>query len=148
MGYRFTVYGVAQPKGSTKSFPIRRANGVIGTATTSANPKLASWEALVRHEAQRLPDRVFFAREVPVRVDIVTRLPRPVSLPKRVTAHVRKPDGDKLTRAVLDALTGVCFQDDAQVNCIVMFKLYALPTEAPSVTVGVSLGPSTCPSAS
>lgn len=37
-------------------------------------------------------------------------------------SHTQKPDTDKLIRAVLDALTGVCYADDCQVNRIVAVK--------------------------
>lgn len=49
----------------------------------------------------------------------------------RESPHV-KPDLDKLTRAVLDALTGAAFQDDAQVIKIKARKVY-------SERVGVSI---------
>lgn len=49
----------------------------------------------------------------------------------RESPHV-KPDLDKLIRAVLDALTGAAFQDDAQVVKIKARKVY-------SESVGVSI---------
>lgn len=43
-------------------------------------------------------------------------MPRPVSTPKRSTPPaVKRPDVDKTTRAVLDALTKVLWVDDSQV---------------------------------
>lgn len=51
-----------------------------------------------------------------VEVGLAFVLPRPKSTPKtRTPAAVKRPDLDKLERAVLDALTGICFVDDAQV---------------------------------
>lgn len=38
------------------------------------------------------------------------------------------PDVDKLERAVLDALTGVCWRDDAQVVCVRKIKLWGTPS--------------------
>ena len=53
-------------------------------------------------------------------------LPRPKSLPKRVTEHTKKPDLDKLLRAVLDACTtGGVWRDDSQVATIHARKVYA-----------------------
>jgi Holliday junction resolvase RusA-like endonuclease len=134
---RFKVLGVAQPKGSTKSFgfirkdrttgqPLRTANGnlAIGTATTSANPNLAGWETAVRSAAQQQCGGTFFG-DTAVRIAIVFFLPRPQSLPRRVKHHTKKPDLDKLARAVKDALKGVLWQDDSQVVDLVARKAYA-----------------------
>jgi Holliday junction resolvase RusA-like endonuclease len=38
--------------------------------------------------------------------------------------HVARPDAEKLMRALLDALTGVCFHDDSQVAKQVIEKRY------------------------
>jgi crossover junction endodeoxyribonuclease RusA len=72
-----------------------------------------------------------------VRVTLAFYLPRPQSLPKRVTAHVKAPDLDKLTRAVFDALTGVVFHDDAQVVDLVATKRYACAGDPPRVDIRV-----------
>ena len=39
--------------------------------------------------------------------------------------HTIPPDGDKLARAVGDALTGVLYQDDGQISCNIAWKVYA-----------------------
>jgi Holliday junction resolvase RusA-like endonuclease len=52
-------------------------------------------------------------------------MPRPQSLPKRVTAHVKKPDVDKLSRCLLDSLKGVVWTDDSQVIVLSARKYYA-----------------------
>ncbi len=46
-------------------------------------------------------------------------------LPSAPRQHTSKPDVDKLARAVLDALTGVCWCDDAQVVAVLGEKGYA-----------------------
>lgn len=71
----------------------------------------------------------------PTTVCVTFRFDRPKSLPKRVQAHLRKPDLDKLTRAVLDALTPVAWPDDAVVVSLVARKLYALPGELPGALI-------------
>lgn len=126
-GIRFTVYGDAQPKGSTRAFVPK---GWTRPIVTSDNPKLKSWEQTIRERLQvvmadterELLDRLF---EGPVSVGLVFHLRRPASLPKRVTAHGKKPDLDKLTRGAIDALSGVLFRDDALVTAIRAQKIYA-----------------------
>ena len=52
----------------------------------------------------------------PVQLRLQFVMPRRVAEPKRKTPpHTRKPDGDKLVRAIFDALTGLVYTDDAQV---------------------------------
>ena len=57
---------------------------------------------------------------------------------KRRSAHVTKPDTDKLLRGLFDALTGVVWNDDAQVTDVQVSKQYADHGTAPRVVVIVS----------
>lgn len=47
------------------------------------------------------------------------------------------PDIDKVTRAALDAMTGVIYLDDSQVTTLSVVKRYADPSEGPGVHVTV-----------
>jgi crossover junction endodeoxyribonuclease RusA len=58
---------------------------------------------------------------------------------KRDEPNVR-PDLDKLTRAILDALTGVAYVDDAQVTRINVSKEYAKALDSVGVCVTVTQG--------
>ena len=52
-------------------------------------------------------------------------LRRPKSVSKKKRPHpTKKPDLDKLVRAILDSLTGIVWGDDAQVTCINADKGY------------------------
>lgn len=51
------------------------------------------------------------------------------------SSPIGKPDLDKLARALLDALKGVCWADDAQVAQLAARKRYANKGEAPHVAV-------------
>lgn len=62
----------------------------------------------------------------PVRLELGFVMPRPKSAPKRSTpAAVKRPDLDKLVRAVMDAVTGVVVVDDSQVVHLVATKRIA-----------------------
>lgn len=120
---RFTVLGVAAAKGNMKAFPFKRGNGTLGAIVTEGTKGSKDWQLAVRNAAQQQCEGKFF--EGAVRLAIVFFLPRPQSLPARVKHHTKKPDVDKLVRAVKDALKGVLWHDDAQVIELVARKGYA-----------------------
>lgn len=71
---------------------------------------------------------------VSVRLDFI--MPRPKSAPKTKTlAAVKRPDIDKLARAILDALTDVWLRDDSHVVELCATKRLALVDEQPGVTI-------------
>lgn len=125
---RFDVDGVAQPKGSARAFVPK---GWTRAVVTTANPQLKAWTQLIRTQLQGVLVRPGVASTVallwdaPVRVTLDFHLPRPKSLPRRITRHTRKPDLDKLARGAIDALTGLVIRDDAHVVELFTRKVYA-----------------------
>lgn len=117
---RFTVLGVARPKGSTRAF---MRPGMKFPIVTSDNKSVKGWEESVRAAIQQHAAGFFF--EGPVSVRIAFHLPRPKTLPKRVDAHTKKPDVDKLARGSLDAMKGILWTDDSQVVDLHVTKHYA-----------------------
>jgi crossover junction endodeoxyribonuclease RusA len=77
---------------------------------------------------------------VPVYVRLEFVLPRPVSTPKRRTPPaVKRPDVDKLARAVLDALTSAgALADDSQVVDLHPIKRLAELDETPGCRITVA----------
>lgn len=61
-------------------------------------------------------------------------------LPSAPRHHATKPDLDKLIRAALDAMTGVCWRDDSQVVSLICEKGYICPT-APLEGLHVTFAP-------
>lgn len=119
----FTVWGVAQPKGSAKAFLPK---GWTRPVVTSDNRRNKGWQQLVAESAGRAKDDAGAALlEGPVRLMVAFYLPRPKSLPKRVLHHTKKPDLDKLVRSVKDGLTRVAWRDDSQVVDVKAIKRYA-----------------------
>jgi crossover junction endodeoxyribonuclease RusA len=120
--------GVPEPKGSMRAF-VRNGRAIV----TSDNPRLKQWQQRVRADAGAVCRDVL---GVAVAVELRFRLPRPKALPKtRATPHTTRPDIDKLTRAVLDALTGVAWGDDSQVASLHATKRYAALHEVPGVSI-------------
>jgi Holliday junction resolvase RusA-like endonuclease len=79
-----------------------------------------------------------------VAIEVVFVFARPKSVPKRDgTArlpHTSKPDLDNVMKALLDALNGVLFMDDSQVNIARIEKWKAATGEQPHTLVRVFSG--------
>ncbi len=78
--------------------------------------------------------------EGPFGVSIVFVFPRPASMmwkrkPMPRVRHTGRPDRDNLDKAVLDAMKGLIFRDDAQVCAGTIEKWIAAGDEQPHVTI-------------
>jgi Holliday junction resolvase RusA-like endonuclease len=119
----FTVYGLPQPKGSMKY--IGHHGGKPRLKSTSKG--LPAWDEAVQvHAAKACGTKAPPYFDGPVRVDIVFTCPRPKKA-KDQRYPVTKPDLDKLTRAIYDALkqAGV-FIDDSYVCASSIAKHFPL----------------------
>lgn len=128
----FEVFGIAQPKGSTRAF---MRPGLRFPVVTSDNPKMKPW-------AQEISGTALCHKplgplwEGPVGLRLHFNLPKPAHHPKRKRRdHLKKPDIDKLTRTVMDALSGIFYVDDRQVVQLQVTKSYGSP---PGVVIAVT----------
>ncbi len=129
----FDAIGKPEPQGSAKAF-VRGGRAHI----TSDNTGLRFWRNIVAEAArQAMGERNLVDRPEPVRVNIVFRLSRPASLPKRQSYATKKPDIDKLVRSSLDGMTGVVWRDDSQVIELTVRKQYCVEGEQPGARIGV-----------
>lgn len=118
----FFVAGTPKPQGSKRAFMRPRAKHP--TLLESAGEALKDWRASVRYLAAKQNHRI----DGPVKVSLRFVFDRAKghfgtgrnANKLKATApgdHIKKPDIDKLARAVLDALTAVVFNDD---SCVVV----------------------------
>lgn len=119
MKYEFSVLGPAATKGSTRSFISNQTRRVV---TLNDNRRLPEFVKLVQ-VAARWARVKLTPKPHPVTMSITWTFVRPKSAQRR-EHHTVKPDIDKLTRAVLDALTEVAYDDDAQVMTVICHKQY------------------------
>lgn len=111
---RFVVPGRPVPQGS-----MRRGKGLT---MYHSNKALLPWRKAIGWAARAaMGGRSVLAG--PLCLDVVFHLPRPKRPEFELPAV--KPDGDKLLRAVADALTGITYTDDAQVVSWRGVKVYA-----------------------
>lgn len=135
---QFACLGVPQPQGS-KSFMGFANNGRAIMAESAAD--LPSWRAAVAWAAKAaMRHQPRMSGPLLARLDFVLR--RPVNLPKTkpTPPAVKKPDADKLARAVLDSMTRVVYDDDSQVVDVHATKRTAEVGEKPGVYIRITRG--------
>jgi len=126
----FFVPGIPQPKGSSRAFVPK---GWKRAVVTSANPKVKAWEDAIRGEAIHY-DVLYRAKPSAIEVTLCFTVPKPKKSAQRPTV---RPDIDKLCRAVLDSLTGVAWDDDAQVVRLVAIKAYGFKGSQSGVQITI-----------
>ena len=138
MNITFTVYGTPRPQGSLRAFIPK---GWKRPILTSDNTKLKPWRQEIAQTAQlkvRTSDTCWpLERGIAVTVRCEFFFAKPKSTKKSVVAKTTKPDLDKLARSLLDALTGIVFEDDSQVTMLIVSKGFGNPRAEISVTADV-----------
>jgi crossover junction endodeoxyribonuclease RusA len=126
---RITVAGIPAPQGSKRH--------VGGGRMIEMSRAVGPWREAVRAETQRA-EAGLGPRTWPVMVQIVFRLPRPKSTPASVKWPARRPDVDKLARAVLDGLVaGGAIADDSLVVYLSAKKTFASETRGPGCDIQI-----------
>lgn len=122
------IAGVPAPQGSKRH--------VGGGRLVESSKAVGPWRTLVAwHLAQH---HLGAPVDGPLTVRLGFVMPRPAATPKRSTPPaVRRPDLDKLVRAVLDAATAVVWRDDSQVVELAASKRLAELDEQPGVRIEV-----------
>lgn len=134
----FRVFGIPKPQGSKKAFHHRSTGRIV--MTEAAGAPLRDWRSEVKQTAAvEMVGRPVICQPSGIGLTVEFILPRPVSLPKTKATPlaVKKPDLDKLVRAVCDALKGVVYADDSQVVSMTLSKRTAEMGERTGARIGV-----------
>lgn len=132
MSLSFFVHGEPATAGSKRAFVYTPKDGgkprAIVTDDVDTKGRGKTWRAAVQGaalEALAASSLRPFERGVALRVRLTFVLPRPASISAARRAFpVARPDVDKLSRAVLDALKHVTWPDDSQVVSKIVTKRY------------------------
>jgi crossover junction endodeoxyribonuclease RusA len=101
---------------------------MLPAGTTASRKRFGEWRGDIRSAAlvamgEHQPSLH------PIRLMCEFQLPYPTSSIRKYQMgwlpHTKKPDVDKLMRALLDALTGIVWKDDSQVCYATVNKVYA-----------------------
>lgn len=134
----FWVSGTPKPQGSKRAFHHPATHRIV--MTESAGAPLKDWRYDVKSTAAiHMAGKLMICQPTGVYLAVDFVMPRPVSLPKtRATPlAVKKPDLDKLIRAVCDSLKGVVYADDSQVVSMLPRKRIAELGEQPGARIGI-----------
>lgn len=127
------VRGIPQAQGSVRAF-VAGGRAHVATEGNRTNSPLGAWRTAIATEARREYGEEPAPRG-PVRLVVELTWPRPLAHYRAAkserglradapTWKSSKPDADKAERAVLDALTGIAYVDDAQVVDLSVRKLW------------------------
>ena len=121
----FRIVGNPTPKGSLTRMP----NGaMLQAGTTASRKRFSEWRTDIKDAAviamgERSPSKSA------IRILVEFALPYPQSSIRKYQMGwwpaVKKPDVDKLLRALMDGLTKVVWYDDSQVIYVTVNKVYA-----------------------
>lgn len=133
MQLSFFVPGIPVAKGRPRARGFIRKNGKLGASMYTPD-KTAHWENIVRDRAIAYapPEPI----DKPIRLQMDFYMPKPKSAKKRLYPSVR-PDVDNLSKALMDAMNGIIWADDALVCQKHSSKYYA--TEPSQVGVSVEI---------
>jgi crossover junction endodeoxyribonuclease RusA len=122
------VPGKPAPQGSKRHV----GNGIL----VESSKAVAPWRTLVAWSAAQQWKWPPALSAVAIELEFV--MPRPAGTPKKSTPPaIKRPDLDKLERAVFDALTDVCWKDDSQVVEAHATKRLAEIGELPGVHISI-----------
>jgi Holliday junction resolvase RusA-like endonuclease len=135
MKIKFTICG--EPRGKERPRVCRKGFKVF----TYTPEKTSDYEKVVRNEFRENVG-IKFKEKTPIKVKITAyyKIPKYVSKDwiRKMNAGLilptKKPDADNVCKIILDALNGVCYEDDVQVCRLEIEKFYS---ERPRVEVEI-----------
>lgn len=122
------VFGVPQPQGNKTGYVNKRTGKVamVEGRRPEARAAFKDWRGAVAQAARDWQTEHHTALiDDPIGVTMQFWLPRPPSISKKRIYPAVRPDGEKLARAVMDALTGILITDDARACEHHIYKRYA-----------------------
>jgi Holliday junction resolvase RusA-like endonuclease len=138
------VRGIPQAQGSVRAF-VAGGRAHVATEGNRTNSPLGAWRTAIATEARREYGSEPAPRG-PVKLFAWLTWPRPLAhyragKPERglradaPLAKPSRPDVDKAARAILDALAGIAYVDDAQVVELTVRKLWG---DSPGAVIAIS----------
>lgn len=136
---RCRVDGVPVQQGSMRGFVVAGKAGARPRAVLVSDNKdtLRAWRSQIAFEARQAQPG-FFVSAMPLLLVARFELPRPKTAKRGASGAelaAKRPDLDKLARAVLDALTGIWFSDDSLIVELACSKVVCAEGARPGLDV-------------
>lgn len=136
----FKVVGKPATAGSKRAFAHRHTGRIVVVDDCKGGKP---WRKLVQAQANSKCSCMLVG---PLRLEVTFVMPRPLSHRKKdgslaqgaPATHTVKPDATKMLRAIEDALTGICWIDDAQIVVQHVVKRYAEQNESPGALISIA----------
>ena len=119
--YQFKVLGNPVAQGRPRFARVGKFVRTYDPSNSKNWKETVKWQA-IEHKKQG------YVIEGAIGMTLMFFLPRPKSLPKRIQEHTKKPDLDNLSKAIKDALKGICYKDDSQIINLLASKQYGIET--------------------
>lgn len=131
------IPGTPSAKGNIRYLGQRGGRAILTDATKGLKP----WDSRIRTALADDDGQPKARFDGAVHVELEFVMPRPLSTPKKRTpAAVKKPDLDKLQRAVLDAISSAgVWRDDSQVVSVMATKRIAEIGETPGLHLFITV---------
>jgi len=131
---------IAQPRQRHRIMKLRTGADVVANYTPRT-AKVQTFKKAIQQAAASTYKGPLI--QGPIAIEAVFVFRRPLSIPKRLGTgrlwHDIKPDHENVMKAVQDALTGIIYQDDAQIACASTTKYRAAVGEQPSIAIAIRL---------
>lgn len=120
---KFFVPGLPKPQGSKRAFVNPKTNRAI---IVEDNSGTRDWRADVKAFAREaMGKKSLLDGPVAINLQFVMKRPLSTSKTKPTPPAIKRPDVDKLTRSILDSLSGTIYSDDSQVVSLYATKRIA-----------------------
>ena len=131
----FIIYGNPVAQGRPRAFIPKGQVGKWKHPIVTDPPNAREWKRFVKDQAVDYKPEALHEGSVQLALEFF--LLRPKSLPKKVANHIKRPDIENLAKAILDALKGIFYRDDSQVNNLFVTKNYCKNQDHPRVEVTI-----------
>lgn len=120
-----TILVQPAPKGRPRT--IFKGGRFITFTPTKTEQAETQIRLQLQHLEDRLNQRLYFEKDVPIRLEVTFYRVRPVSAPRRVSMPTAAPDFDNYAKLLTDAIEKFFYHSDSQITTAIIRKRFGVP---------------------